>query len=76
MKLVVRTNEKVLFEGEVEAVSSNNDVGVFDILPKHIQFVTLVKDRVVAHKKNDDKEIILETGILKVKNDVVEVYVG
>lgn len=75
MKLVVRTDEKVLFEGEVEAVSSNNDVGVFDILPSHVQFVTLVKEKVVAHKKNNDQEIMIESGILKVKNDVVEVYV-
>ncbi|MFH1244364.1 MAG: hypothetical protein V1487_02205 [bacterium] len=76
MRLIVRTDEKVLFEDEVEAVSSNNDVGVFDVLPQHIQFVTLVKEKIVAHRKNHDQEIMIEGGILKVKDNVVEVFVG
>lgn len=76
MKLVIRTDEKVLYDGEVTAVTSFNEVGVFDILPEHIQFVTLVKEKVVAHKNKQAQEIVIESGILKVKNDVVEVYVG
>lgn len=73
---VVRTKDQVLFQGNVEAVTSYNDKGTFDILPEHINFISLIKDRLVLHQKlEENKEIGIQRGILKVLQNKVFVYV-
>ena len=36
--------ESILFEGKVKALSSVNEMGPFDILPLHINFISVIKD--------------------------------
>lgn len=73
---VVRTKDQVVFQGNVEAVTSYNDKGTFDILPEHINFISLIKDRLVLHQKlGDNKEIGMQRGILKVLQNKVFVYI-
>lgn len=78
LKLRVIARSGVLWDKEVAAVSSYNSRGVFDILPEHSQFVTTVQQQIVAHHPGDKKEVmeLPEGGLLYVKADVVEVYVG
>lgn len=38
---------QTLFEGEVEAVSSKNMQGPFDILPEHANFITVTEEPIV-----------------------------
>ncbi len=77
IKVVVRNREKILFTGDVFAVTSVNDKGVFDILPQHQSFISLIKDKVTIHKTEREKEEIqIENGVLRVYNDKVYVYVN
>src|ERR1051325_2061123 len=39
----VQTPEKVLWEGEADAVTSRNSAGVFDILPEHANFISMLE---------------------------------
>jgi len=50
--LTVRINspDKILWEGEAEWVSSENKDGVFDILPYHSNFVTIIEDKDIKVK--------------------------
>ena len=73
---VIRTRTQVLFEGQVKALTSNNEKGVFDILPEHAQFISLIKDFVRLHKVDGTTEIKISTGILKVHENRIDVYVG
>jgi F0F1-type ATP synthase epsilon subunit len=75
LQLVVRTPQNVLFTGEVTAVTSQNQRGTFDILPQHTQFVSLITDNVIARRPTGDKTIPVPAGILKVKDNLVEVFV-
>lgn len=75
LQLVVRTSQSVLFTGEVTAVTSQNQRGTFDILPQHTQFVSLISDGVIARRPTGDKQISVPAGILKVKDNLVEVFV-
>ncbi len=75
LQLVVRTSQSVLFTGEVTAVTSQNQRGTFDILPQHTQFVSLISDGVIARRPTGDKTIPVPAGILKVKDNLVEVFV-
>ena len=74
---VVRDRNTLLFQGRVEAVSSFNDKGPFDVLPQHENFISLIKKSVVMHIAGaQEKRIELESGVLKVRNNNVEIYLG
>lgn len=75
--LAVRSREKTLFEGEAKAVTSYNDKGIFDILPYHTNFITLIKKSLIIHKvEGSSEELKVESGVLKVSQNQVHVYLG
>ncbi len=74
---VIRDRNMLLFQGEIEAVSSFNDKGPFDILSQHANFISIIKKNIVLHlAQNQEKRIELESGILKVRDNNVEIYLG
>lgn len=77
MKVKIMNMEKVLYEGEAISLTSNNDVDTFDILPGHINFITIVKNNIKV-KTNDNKELKfdIEYGVLLCDNYSVNVYIG
>lgn len=77
LTIVIRNRDKVLFNGQAAAISSVDDKGVFDILPQHENFISLIKDRVVIHPTlKENKEIQIENGILRAYKDKVYIYVN
>lgn len=77
LSVIVRDREGILFQGNAEAVSSFNEKGPFDVLPLHANFISLIRNSVTLKISNSaPKEIALNSGVLKVKENKVEVYVG
>jgi F0F1-type ATP synthase epsilon subunit len=77
LHLVVLRRDGTLFDGDVEAVSSKNEVGPFDILPEHGNFVSTVNEYLRIHKTGGEiEEIKLDKGILRVKENLLEVFIG
>jgi F0F1-type ATP synthase epsilon subunit len=73
----VRNRESVIYDGAAWAVSSLNDKGVFDILPEHINFITMIRDSLTIHKPDrTDQEYKIRTGLMRVQKNIVEIYVG
>jgi len=73
---VVRSKDALVFQGNVDALTSYNDKGTFDVLPEHINFISLIKDRLIIHPKlGQDQEIKVQRGILKVVSNKVFVYI-
>lgn len=74
----IKTKTGSLFEGKVSTVSSKNERGVFDILPFHANFITLIKDFVILDKGTQKEQLFkLENGgVLTVMSNKVDVYVG
>lgn len=74
--LTIRSREKVVFAGEVFAFTSVNEKGIFDVLPEHENFISVIRDVLVIHKeKSEDKEELkIERGILRVLQNRVSVY--
>lgn len=69
--------EKVIFEGEAEAVSSINEKGPFDILLRHENFICTVQDKVtILLKGGDKKEIPISKGILKSETNKINIFLG
>ncbi|MBI2621940.1 MAG: hypothetical protein HYW63_04855 [Candidatus Levybacteria bacterium] len=72
--VTVKNRENVFFDGDVSAVTSFNDVGIFDILPRHENFISLIKDKIILHKGEAQREIKINQGVLKAINNKVSIY--
>lgn len=78
IKLFIRSREGVLFDGEVSSLSSKNELGLFDVLPSHSNFISLINDHIfyrdlvtgVSHK------IPITRAILKASGNDVTVFIG
>lgn len=78
-KLFVRINhpDRVIFEDTAKAVTSYNKRGIFDVLLYHENFITLIRQAVIIHRDNQKPLTIpIETGILKVYENTVNILVG
>lgn len=76
-KLKIRDAQKIIFEGEVDRISSFNEVGPFDIYPMHANFISIIQKGVSIYKDNKIlQEIKFEQAVLKVKQDTVKVFLG
>ena len=77
LEVVIRDRNGLIFGGKAEAVSSVNDKGPFDILPLHANFISLIKREAALHFKGAvNKSVSLESGVMKVKDNKVEIYIG
>lgn len=75
--VMVRSRDKTFFNDKVKAISSFNEKGPFDILPKHANFISIIKDSVVLHKETGEKEeIIIEGGVIRAFENHVNVFIG
>lgn len=75
--VVVRNRDGTVFTGHVFAVSSVNEIGNFDILPQHANFICTVKDSLtIHHNKEKKQELKIDNGVLRAKANLIEVYIG
>lgn len=75
----VRDKNGIILEQDVFGLTSYNDLGVFDVLPEHENFISLINHKLLIRSDfNDsaDKEIAVGTGLIKVLHDKVDIYVG
>lgn len=73
----VRDINTIIFEGYVKALTSINDRGLFDILPFHTNFISIIKEKIIIHKEDGtQQEIPIDAGVLKQLNNTVQVFLG
>lgn len=66
-----------VFSGSVMAITSINNVGPFDVLPRHSNMVTTIKEKLdITHTNNTKKSFKISTGLLRVTSNSVEIYLG
>jgi len=69
--------EKEPFRGKATAISSQNKLGKFDILPEHTNFITLIFGNLTI--QTPDKKRVnyqFERGVLEVSKNKVNVFLG
>jgi F0F1-type ATP synthase epsilon subunit len=77
LKVIIKTSEEILFNGEADRISSFNDVGRFDVLPMHANFITMINKELTLFKNHQKiKEMKIEQAIMKVKKDIVHIFLG
>lgn len=73
----IQDAETVLFEGEVDRISSYNEVGRFDVFPMHANFISIIQQELVLFKGHEKvKEIKIQQAILKIKQDNAKIFLG
>lgn len=77
MHVIIRDTDNVLFDGQADRVSSYNEVGRFDIFPMHANFISIINQEISVFFENKQvKELKIEQAVMKVKQDVVHVFLG
>ena len=77
LSVKVASAQSVFCEGKARSVSSVNLVGPFDVLPKHENFISLIKDKIVVYPEAGKKyELPIAHGLLEVSGDRVQIFVG
>jgi len=75
--LIIRNREGILYSNNVLSISSNNDVGKFDVLPGHANFITVINDKVIIRTKGESEQFdIRGEAIMKVINNKAYIYLG
>lgn len=74
--LTIKNRTQILFEGDVENISSYNKIGTIDILTDHANFISVIQKRVIFRQLGSTREIEIENALVKVKANRVSVYVG
>ena len=67
---------KVYFDGPAASVSASNELGPFDVLPKHRSFITLLKsgDLTVRVPGKQEFKMLIARGVMHVKADEVRIF--
>lgn len=74
--VTVRNRMKLLFDDDVKSLTSKNDSGIFDILPEHSNFISLITSPLILRKPDgQQQEISFTSGLLIVKDDSVHCYI-
>ncbi len=69
--------KEVFYRGRAEAVSSQNQLGEFDILPKHTNFITLIFNSLsVITPEKKKLTYQFKRGVLEVAKNKVNVFLG
>jgi F0F1-type ATP synthase epsilon subunit len=77
LTVVIKEKSGTTIETDIVAVTSFNENGKFDILGLHENFITIIKDIVVLHKKDGtQKEMKITRGVIKNNQNAVSIYLG
>lgn len=77
IQVKVSDKQKTIFQGEAYAVSSINEMGAFDILWEHANYVTNINTFLDIYiDPNNKKHFEIGSGILRAKLNSVEVFLG
>ncbi|OGD73616.1 hypothetical protein A3K29_05865 [Candidatus Collierbacteria bacterium RIFOXYB2_FULL_46_14] len=76
LKVTVRNKTDVLLETECFSVSMANEIGPFDILAEHANFVSIFSGEIVVGRVSGQKwKTKCERGIVRVVGNVVDVVI-
>ncbi len=74
--VIIKDKNGIILEEDAYALSSYNEIGIFDVLPLHTNFISLVKEKLTLHKERENKDMEIGFGLLKVFQNKVHIYLG
>lgn len=75
--LKILTRQGILFDSEVDSVSSTNSEGKFDVLRQHTQFISIIKDKITIRTLDGKvQELAVDNAVMRVKDGQIQVFLG
>lgn len=73
--ITISSPEKQIWEGQALSISSVNSDGLFDILPFHANFITIIENQPITIQTETGKqEFKFPKAILHVSKNIVHIY--
>jgi F0F1-type ATP synthase epsilon subunit len=77
LNVIVRSRENIIYQGQARSVSSKNELGKFDVLPMHSNFISLLKSPIrIVEVSGNVRDIPITNALFKVDANTVSVFVG
>jgi F0F1-type ATP synthase epsilon subunit len=77
LTVTVWSVETIIYQGQAKAITSVNEKGMFDLLPLHSNFVTLINQTLIIHEINGTKKpIAIDHGVLEIYENKVFIFLG
>ena len=85
--IIIKDKNGIILEDDVHALSSYNEIGIFDVLPLHTNFISLVREKLTLHKEGGNRaagpsgpearrDMEIGFGLVKVFQNNVHIYLG
>jgi F0F1-type ATP synthase epsilon subunit len=76
LSVIARAPFELYYEGPAEVLSAENRIGPFDVLPGHADFFSVLKPCtvIIAKPEGDPVSIVINHGILTVRDDQVMLF--
>lgn len=73
LELTILTPERNIFSGEVKELSSEDETGRFQILPRHLNMISFLVPTVTSFTTVDGRKykLFTSTGVLKISNNKI-----
>jgi len=76
LHVTIMSPERTLYEGEAKSVSSVNNVGRFDILAHHANFISLIREHITVHtSRGQTQKFDILSAVIHVKANRVRAFV-
>lgn len=74
--LTVHDIDEIKFQGDVDSVTMQNKFGSLDVLPGHINFISIIKKQIVVKKESKETVFNIDTAVMRVYKNTVDVFLG
>ena len=75
--ILIRDKERIVYQGQALALTTWNDKGVFDVLPTHSHFISLIHKKLDIIKPDGKTlSVPIVKAILKVFQGEARIYMG
>lgn len=77
LTVIARAPFHLYYEGPAQSVSAINKVGIFDIMPGHADFFSVLSPGdVIIETSSDPINFVIKNGIITVRNNEVMLFVN
>ena len=78
LHVFARSRDKEVFKGDAYSVTSLNDKGVFDLLPRHENFISIIHSYLLIDnpERGKIKIDLLGEAVMRVYSDNVDVFLS
>ena len=78
LQVSISSADELIWEGEAQSVSSENQEGKFDILPGHANFITMIAGKPITIRidARDEEKYTYKNAVIYALEDRVKIYVN